>query len=235
MQAVFLWIILVFFLWGSMTEKKSEHVGVVEVEFQLYKELSTPAFKQSHRIWFKDSMAIKEVKITGFETDTAGKQTMKEATQYYLFADLTTNSFYEYNTFSDTAHIRKDYFENDTSQVTDASELYFKKKINDITPGSLNDTTIENISYKRIRFKRPGKNSICIAYLRCDVKSPLFEIYKYKGQICPIAKTYDYAMDNSSSPVVSVEVKFLSDTLTSEEKKVFIAWEKNAKEHPVSR
>jgi hypothetical protein len=233
----FLVITFVCMLNGCIAQKEQGRTGVVTVEFQLYKKLATPTFKQGHRVWFKDNWAIKEVKVTKFKTDTADRQTIEEVVEYYVFANLDSNFFYEYRSFSDTASIRKKYFERDTTQVSAAAELYAKKDItyNGI-PEALNDTVIENIVYNRIKFKRQlGKNDIyTIAYFNCDLKNPLFVIYKYDDKNCPIVKAYDYPPD-LSAPVMSLEVKHLSDTLTLEEIKIFNAWQKNAEKNPVIR
>jgi hypothetical protein len=227
----------IFAFSGCMGQTKPNHTGIVNVEFQLYTKLATPGFKQSHRVWYKDNRAIKEIKVTKFKTDENDKQTVEEAVKYYLFANLDSNFFYEYDTFSDTASLKRKYFEKETTKATDATELYFKKNIDySGTPEPLTDTTIENIVYKRIRFKRKlGKDDVfTIAYFRCDIENPLFVINRYSGQNCPIVKVYDYP-PGLSGPVESLEVKHLSDTLTPEEIKVFQAWERNARKNPVNK
>lgn len=227
----------VFAFIGCIAQTKRSHMGVVSVGFRLYKQVATPSFRQNHKVWFKDNWVIKEVKVTKFKTDENDKQTVEEAVQYYLFANLDSNFFYEYGTFSDTASLKRKFFENETTKVTDATELYFKKNI-DYTgvPESLNDTIVEDIVYKRIKFRtKLGEDDVfTIAYFRCDIENPLYVVNRYSGLNCPIVKVYDYPPD-FSRPIESLEVKYLSDTLTAEEIKVFNAWERNEKNNPVKK
>jgi hypothetical protein len=232
----YLLAVLLFISFQScfLSEKQLKKSAFISVDFHLYN--GSMQFKQSHRIWYKDGFAIKEVKITNFKTDTAGVQTINERLQYYLFADIKKNLFYEYNTLSDTASMVKKYFEFDTLNTSHASELYFKKNIDFLDiPEHLTDTVINNVVYQRIKFKRiNGKNKyISIGFFQCD-RDSIFRLLNYQDLRCPMVKLFDYSQEYLD-PIMSLEINLISDKLSEEMLKVFDAWEKNAEKYPVNK
>lgn len=101
----------------------------------------------------------------------------------------------------------------------------------------LTDTLVDGVHYKRakLRFKKYNTEaSFKICYFRCDGKGLLFSLEKGMSRKlnCTMTKLFSYKV-NSPNPYATQQVDFPRHHLTAEEKKVFAAWAKNAKENPV--
>lgn len=126
------------------------------------------------------------------------------------------------------------------SMMLDYGWSFYSDKIIRIKgePELLTDTAINNINYKRAGFiferHDPGKNFL-IGYLRCDNRGTLFSLEKkYSGKSnCTMTKLFNFKVGREK-PYGSQEVDFISNSLTSEETKVFDAWERNARQNPVT-
>jgi hypothetical protein len=72
--------------------------------------------------------------------------------------------------------------------------------------------------------------------LLCDKKGTMFQLYQQLGEKlgCPIVRTDDVP-DKNHRFAFSDRLEFVSDVLTSEEQRIFIAWQKYAKAHPVKQ
>jgi len=166
-----------------------------------------------------------------FNRDTADVLTMQNILEYYIFIDLSTRTFYEYKTFSDTAAIVKQYKQPDTALLHAGVNFYSPKHMDYVsTPRALSDTTIDNIQYKRIRFERSVReyNYSSIGFFRCDTTEASFRFWKYDGEKCPMTR-YD-VFKTGDQPYTSAEFNFIKTSLTPEEEKVFAAWERNARD-----
>jgi hypothetical protein len=216
--------------------------GVVVCKRQFFDTTAVPlhpVFTHSFKIWYKDSLAIEEIMLAKINTDINGKQTIKSLVEHYTFIDLRSDSFYEYQNFSDTAKITKKYYQPDSISVDGGWNFYGNNNFNyKDAPENLADTIINGISYKRVKFNRSLGNEslITIGYFRCDKKGSMFQFYKpYSEKIgCPMVKVYDFPVRKLQGPILT-EVDFLSDTLSLQEQKIFEAWERNAKQNPVGK
>jgi hypothetical protein len=236
-----LFIFVLFIAWTSCSPtQKITDCGVVCVKFELYNKDTIPflpAFKSNYRIWYKDSSAIEEIQATNITTDTTGKTTTEVVVLHYTFIDLRSRSFFEYKNFADTAIVLKKYSQPDSTPLLGGWNFYFDRNI-DYTglPQPLDDTVISQVKYKRVKFNRGSgeKSYTSIGYFRCDKKGTMFRRDKsYSEKLgCPMVRTDNYPM-GWKQPSSSMEVVFLSDTLTKEELKVFDAWERSAKLNPL--
>ena len=195
------------------------------------------------KIWYKDSMVIEQIPGLYMNTDTNGIETRWVKTEYYTFIDLRTKSFYDYSSFSDTAGLIKKYIQADSTPVSGGWNFYAQRDWpGQLTPVSLSDTLIDNIVYKRIQvIKEPDSTQqnkkIWIGYLNCDRKNTLFMFDKSLSKTtgCPIVRFDEQPLPEFVFRPVSAQIEFISDTLSNDELKVFNAWEKNAKNNPVSK
>jgi len=191
------------------------------------------------KVWYMGNKVIMEIRSTSIN-DSLGIITVKRPFQYYLFIDRNSKSFYHYSSFSDTARILYSYTQPDSAELQGKGgwRFYAKNYIKYTDLLSIADTTIKNIKYKRIKYtEQVGKYRILtIGYLRCDKKGSIFQI---DGNIteqigCPMVRT-DQVRNNEILYPTSEEIVFIRDSLSTGEKKVFDAWEKNLKKYPVNK
>src|SRR5687768_10516657 len=69
----------------------------------------SPINDRDRKIWFMDSLIIGEGSHVDIIRNEFGKETYHTYVGEYTFIDLRTKSFYEYQTFSDTARIVDSY------------------------------------------------------------------------------------------------------------------------------
>lgn len=224
-------------LLSCKSEKAISNSGVISEKLQVLDSTLNlhPALTIESKIWYRDSLAIEEILLTRFITDTSGKKTIETVVKHYTFIDPHTKSFYYYKNFSDTAKIIKKYAGVDSFTIDGGWNFYSERDIEySGIPVILSDTVVDKVNYKRISFstKMGLHNSVSIGFFRCDKKSTMFKFDKsYSDKLgCPCVKVYDYPKQGRG---MSREINFLSDTLSENELKVFAAWEKNAKDNPV--
>lgn len=228
-------------LMSCSSEKKNINSGIVSVKHQMFDTSTTPFLQpiltNDFRIWYKDSMAIEEVKLIRFITDTAGNESTETVVMHYAFIYPASKSFYYYKNFSDTAAIIKKYAGID-SFITDGGWNFYTKRNIEYTgfPDIINDTVINQVNYKRVKFntQKEDNDYVSIGYFRCDKKRVIFKFDSdYSEKLgCPLVRIDDLPVEKGN-PTRS-ELSFISDTLTKEELKVFDAWERNAKKYPVN-
>ena len=227
-----------FLACASKTQK--ENSGIVQLKSVFYASDGMPSFTDLKKLWYKDSLTIEQVNLTSFVTDTANVTTVNYSVLLFRFIDLRNRRLYDYRSFSDTALA----FNTTTlpdSMMKDHGWSYYSNKVRQIqgTPDNLNDTIINNVNYKRVKFNFLGDNlqkGYKIGYYRCDEKGRLFSLEKtYSKKLnCAMIRFDDFQF-NQPSPFASLEIEFLSDTLTVKELKVFEAWERNAKKSTVKK
>lgn len=197
-----------------------------------------PEFK----IWYRNNTVIEEIKKTHHHTDSNGIATIKSYISHYTYVDLTTGSYYDYWSLSDTAKFFKKYSRYDKKDLLgfnfyDYHGVRFTRVVE-----ALADTNINGIPYKPYRIftkspqpDNPAEISI-IAYTRCDKTGTVFDFGRGIGRLleCPITRM-DYLPVESGHTILSFEIEFITDRLNKNEIKIFDAWEKNAKNNPVKR
>ena len=210
----------------------------------------TPAYDRDRKVWFKDSLVIGEGSHVDIEQDELGKETWKTYVGEYTFINLKTKSFYEYLTFSDTAKIIDRYIQPEIGRNKRGWNFFSTQSIFSIENLEIiSDTIIDGVVYKRVmssktvEVKNPEEQKILgekqlqtsIGYLRCDLKSSIYSIDRgvEKKMGCPVIRVDQISPTNNSW--IITEIEFLPNKLTSNEIKVFDAWEKNAKNNPVHK
>ena len=218
-----------------------KNTEVIEYITQHYqpdaKDLSTPFWIFKDKAWFKDSMAIEEIRELNIQEAANGKTTQEYIIRHYRFSDLRKRAVYEYISFSDTATLIRKYSYSDSVQVIGGWGFNYIRHLNyQGIVEKLPDTVIGDKDYKRTIISRYVNDLpyTIICYFRCDKKGTIFNMDPTLSKTigCPLVKLY------WSSPIkkglhMSTEVNFLSDTLTVEEIKVFTAWGNNANDNPV--
>jgi hypothetical protein len=241
-SSLFILIIITFTSCASGQPAASvKNIQVVEYITQHYEpaanDLSNPFWSFKDKIWFKDSVAIEEVRQLNIHENAKGIKSQEYAIRHYRFSDLRKGVVYEYKSFSDTATLIWKYAYRDSVQVIGGWGFNYVRH-GDGTYEILSDTVIDDISYKRAKVSRGTKELpyIIICYFRCDKKGTIFNLDPFLSDIigCPLVKIYNFSPVKKGLHITS-EVKFLPDTLTSEELKVFAAWEKYANENPVNK
>jgi hypothetical protein len=103
-------------------------------------------------------------------------------------------------------------------------------------PQPLPDTIIRGIKYERVKVLTERENIQYkgTLYFRCDRPNSIFTFDPYfsKKIGCPCVKLISQMPDDRNGALV-LEVDFLRDTLSTDELKVFNAWEQYAKANPV--
>ena len=193
-------------------------------------------------IYYRDSSVIYEVpeiQISNTIYTDAEISDTKRGIYQFTFLDLKYRSFYDYNTFTDSARLNSKYTEPDTgaSFVWKFYDNQFIEEVDKSLP--LSDTIMDNIAYKRYTVKRiyeSPKDTLRVTfYFNCDRKGMFRFIGNFSDKIgCP-AIMIDEVRTGISKSFIRREIKYDSDTLTPYQHKVFDAWEKYAKEHPVER
>jgi hypothetical protein len=195
-------------------------------------------------IWFRDDFIIRDVPLTQIFTDENGSEKYQNSVEKYEFIDLKSNHTYEYLNFSDTAKIINKYKRENPDNVN--SNLFFDVNIfNNEGLIELPDTNISGITYNRVRSHRTFISSdpeyekyygkqlevMITGYLRCDMERYFFlslEPLFGKKRGCPVMRI-DRAHLTADLPPSTDEIEIVYTKITPFEKKVFDAWEKNAK------
>jgi len=193
--------------------------------------LLVPVFIDNLKIWYYDSCAIEEINVFHIDRDTAGNTKKKEVTDHFAFLNFAKQSLQYYKTFSDTAKYYKSF--NGFDAFSKDAGWNFNK-IDSVEysemPAAMTDTTINQMTYRRIKFRSVKGNSeiVSIGYFLCDARNRFFTIDQVYSQRmgCPMVKCFLFPTARNHSPQ-SVEILFLSDSLTSQEKKVIAAWKAN--------
>lgn len=223
----------------SCTSKpKMINNGIVEMKTAFYDSRGTPSFIDLKQVWYKDSSTIEKINRTDFLT-VGSKTTVTYSTLLFRFIDLRQKIFYDYKHFSDSAMpINKAPLPD--SMMTDYGWSYYSHKVRRIQgiPQELSDTLIGHLNYRRIRFNFIGDElakGYKIGYYRCDEKARMFSLEKsYSKKInCTMIRFEDFQY-GLTIPLVTVDVEILSDSLNSEELRIFDAWQKNLMKYPVN-
>lgn len=218
---------LCFFV-SCKVQKKQISQGLVEVNSQIYNPDSSKyiTIGGKLKILFLDSMVIEK---------------RLNSRNPFVFIHLPTRTFSQYNNFSDTARLIKNYTQPDSAFIEDGWNFYAKHDMKFREPfTSMTDTVIENTTYQRVRLsqvsiiEKEKHEIIAIASLRCDKKGSMFmfdnDLSEKLG--CPVAKIEYLA--SIKYPLSSLgELNFISDTLSSHELKIFEKWKQNALSNPV--
>lgn len=223
---------------GTETNAVSINEGLIQDNTILYEVRNTlPVIDSTmeKKMWFKDSLVIDEVRGLYFHED-ANSATVDYKLEYYRLTNLRTKNVWIFSNFSDTAIAWKSYNMYDSTDIVGGWD--FKRKWEDKTFKfkSLRDTIINQTKYHIYVAKGPdtSRNDALFAYATKSIVYPTFSLdYNLSNKIkLPILRT-DYATTNEvSNKLISCTLTLLRDSLTTEEKKVFVAWREYAEKHP---
>lgn len=201
--------------------------------------LTNPFWDFTSKIWFKDSFAIEEVRQLNIEEGSKGVTCQSYDVLFYRFNDLRKGFIYEFSQFKDSAKLLRKYSSHDS--ITSIGGWGFHSirhwDYQGITE-RMSDTLINRTLFKRAKIYRSVKDIpyVIFCYFNCDKNGTVFnmdpDLSKSVG--CPLTKIY-WSTPQKKGLHMTSEVKFLADTLTAEESKVFAAWEKFAQKNPVEK
>lgn len=217
-------------LFGCSTSNKHVFSGVVETNVMFYSHQFDSAFIIKSKIWYKDSATIQEIVKTEYNTDTNNIQTKKQYILKYLYIDRNKKIFREYEHFSDTSKLLRQYTQTDSDYVPGGYRYYNVPYIDYIdTPVILKDTNIQSVTYRRIKYKRMNGKYLyySICYFRDDKPESTFKIFNTEMEIWRMVKIFDYYLPDSTRLGYSMEINFLKNGLSKKEESLFKAWEKN--------
>lgn len=193
--------------------------------------------------YYRDSLGIEEQIILQSRSTNGVLDTSYSEIYYYKFSDLKSNTEIHFKTFTDTATPIK-MFKIIPDTIIKSAWMYYgyDKPIDPETSASiLADTIIDGIKYKRILTYSTHKignkidTSFTLHYANCNSKLPMFQynirLSKKYANGCPIQMLDQYWY--STSMKLRFKLDFFRGSLTTQEHKVFDAWEKYAKKHPI--
>lgn len=205
------------------------------------KEYVTPTNQIDIKKWERDSLVIIEGMALDIDIDSANNEKWNVYISRYVFIDLRKRSFYTYLNFSDTAIFVKKYSFYDKGSIDDkwnffdttsfmTSNKHFK----------ISDTIVNGVNYSRYQVHSMHTDNgesylnIRTAYLRCDITNFILSLDKPFSRLtgCFVSKFDDWQPGRVKGLITEMEIR--QNNLGELENKVFDAWEKNAKENPVT-
>ncbi len=182
--------------------------------------------------WYKDSFAIEEIKT--FRITTENNITTEDRVfSYYLFADLKAATFYCYHTFTDTA-VFFDRLDTASGQVPGIDFFIIKK---DLPVRKMTDTLLAGQRYRRLEssfINKKNEVEKAVVYEMWDRKRTLYDFgIRYQWNFANAVSRVDFLPNKWTPHTVSWQINFERDALNEQERKVFAAWAKNARENPL--
>ena len=223
----------------------TEHSGSVVYKIWLYNSV-TKNYVQSfqmlpnNKVIYTKDFAISVVPGVYLDWDNNGKDNTS-GILFYEFIDLQKNIFYKYAHLSDTATAFQIYNlqQADTVQWRTGWKFFQDKII--FRSGSkmvnLSDTIIGNVAYKRTNIINhagmdTARFTTSTLLSDCTIKERRFQISNDLDSLgsCPITKVIATGYPYNKIGMMG-EIVFERNYLTEEEKKIFKAWEQNARKH----
>ena len=217
-----------------------EDFNVFFFDTSVYDYIYFPTYSPRTRHWYKDSLVITESIQATLED---GPFISPPDTLWFTFINLKTREYYRYKNFSDTA-ILMESFIGPAKGSADGSWSFFRNKPNyslDTAITYQKDTVIEGKVFKRIAIL--AKDSLSnpktgfvsgTAFLDCEKQNRFLQFNEEFGRTfgCAIVRVDFFPFKHGG---LSARIDHISDTFSLQEKKVFAAWEKYAREHPVTK
>ena len=231
------YVLLLLILNSCTTQGQQHKEGQFIESFQLQNTVTGElGYDLPDTAWFRDSLIIEQ--ILRYNTNTIHNVTTFSTTiLQYLFIDLRKGLVYKYKDLSDTATIMEIYPVKDSGRVRrDALKKYFRLESIDYlsVESQGKDTVIDGVWYKRDIIWRQNRQWISklISLRRCNQQNNLFTLgyFGLPDDDCPITKYFLFS-DTSAYPFITAELKYVADTLTAEQRKIFDTWERYADSH----
>jgi hypothetical protein len=197
------------------------------------------------RIIYKDSITICNQYCTYSVTDSNGIKRTWDSISGYVYADRKTKSFYFYTKLDPKCKFEYKWYDDSVNTNKHAAGWrYFRiEKEPYIKDYRLTtDTIINDKTYKRVIATKmvdctDGKQHLFTetGFLLCERKGTMFHLDNvvYDSLGCPMVM---YQQDiEGVSGVFSKEIEQIDRPLTKFERKIFAAWERNARKNPVTK
>jgi len=200
-------------------------------EFVTYREL---------RYRYSDSMVIVERdKLTMITDHRTGEKRDSVSIIGYTFVDLRTKSFYLYGHFSDTAQPERSYQQPAEGRPEGGWNFFQKPQPANAQRVALPDTLIGETVYKRFKSYQLSSTDNRdtayweVKYFDCKSGTPFLFVGLEEGQPtgCVMTMYESYIIKNRWWLIN--KMKTVSNKLSEDEEKVFVAWKKNAERSPV--
>lgn len=207
----------------------SQVQGKVELDRNMFNaEKPSESVKIRASVSYKGNQSIQEVPYLDIKTDSTGITHTNVDVKYYLFIDPDLHEYFYYRNFSDTSKVVMHCKGGNPFEKYGGWDLYSDKKFDYDESQKLANTVISSNDYSRYRFRKikNGKADDFILYTLCGKKEiPIIYLKPFSKEIgCPVVRLDTYY----EGRLVSItQLQYISDTLTSKEKRVFQAWQKN--------
>ena len=215
---------ILFLLWIPL-QVHSQVQGKAELEHYTFNpDMPNKGLKINIRIWYQGSQSIQEVPFIDSRQNSTGAHTMVYV-KYYLFIDTTQNQFFYYDSFSDTSKLIINFKGGNPFEKYGGWNLHSNKKFDYDDSKKITDTNINGSNYNRYRFRKikDGKINDFILYALLKKRDvPVKYLKPFAEEIgCTVFRMDTYYEGRLTG---IHQIKYLSDTLTDEEKRVFKAW-----------
>ncbi|RYY50829.1 MAG: hypothetical protein EOO06_02655 [Chitinophagaceae bacterium] len=197
-----------------------------------YDKVPTIDSSELNRLWFTDSAIIYELKVD-IEMDETDSTVYRGYDVYgYRYFDIPSNTYYEYNSFTDTASVTCKYLDEERFVGG-----FFSTK-NKPLPGAfivMSDTTINGEIFKRVKFTQSSPEFDMITetiyyFASSGYKSDLFGLLTAFNSLVPGCAFRRVELTSYSSGQVKSgfgNYEIVRSFLTKEEEKIFSRWKKN--------
>lgn len=228
------------FLIAGCGASKTGHVTAEAIEqttkfWRIENGKDAPFVTISEKAWYQDGMGITQICFINIVEDKISRS-INVKTVGYRFLDLKKKWAYEYQNVSDTSAIRQKRKFTDTSIFVGGWNFAVRASIPVGSFQYLSDTLVGGLNHKKYKMYFSYKDTQCEALelFRCDKKSSVFQIDSAISAKIGCNLVY-FRMSTVQNPhvVIEQEVKHISYNLPDSVSKVFRAWKRNEKEHPV--
>lgn len=241
--SIFILLTLYFFSCSPSTTKKimcGKFLHEIRILDSSSNKLIIPKDSKDSYILFKDSLIIEEVMGMNLSTNEFGVKTIEIYPERYTFINMRNKSIYEFSNFSDTAKLIDSYTEKNSKGKFNWLFYKYSDSVNFNEISKLTDTVMDSKNYSRfiisnsqIQNKKLDYTILTRYYTDCNEKDIFLTLHKRISENTKCAVL--------QSDVIYVDAKILyhhnlvkkATTLSSEELKVFDAWEKYSYKHPV--
>ncbi|MDB5206678.1 MAG: hypothetical protein JWR72_1753 [Flavisolibacter sp.] len=223
------------------TQQNCENCGVAYQGVRLFKPERNayilPAYERDIKYLFFDSMVIAERHGLFTETDSKNRETWRREVIGYTFIDFRTKTFYDYSHFSDTARVIKTMRQPAKGRV-EGGWNFFDPPQQPPNSVALSDTVLDGVKCSRLKvfFTKDSDTTIIkTMYYVSEAECPL----AYYGKTTVQGKRFSYIrtddFDVASGLKTYHSMDITSNTLSKKELRIFAAWKRNAKKHPVKK
>lgn len=185
----------------------------------------------TQKIWYKNNLAIEEVKSTATVTDQKGVSVSNNPISYFRYNDLDKKQAFLLSSFEADPSVIDQYTYASKKGIEMQGGFGFHEK-KEMTyyssPTILSDTVEAGVKTKRLRIQQGSEGQIVWTDLFFSCRFPwIFDMASNlsRQQDCPCTKAVSYAAAYGVESY-RIELVLLRDYLTPAEQKIFAAWKK---------